>query len=84
MDFWNRNIRLENESNGSHIAALKYALCKNAEQNNADVNIDDLKDIGPAEVCCYADPVRYIIPDRWYDDKMQIQNLIRVQQMIIL
>lgn len=59
----------KNESNGSHIAALKYALCKNAEQNNADVNIDDLKDIGPAEVCCYADPVRYIIPDRWYDDK---------------
>ena len=44
-------------------------MCKNAEQNNVDVNVDDLKDIGPAEVCCYADPVRYIIPDRWYDDK---------------
>lgn len=58
-----------NESNGSHIEALKHALCKNAEQNNVDVNVDDLKDIGPAEVCCYADPVRYIIPDRWYDDK---------------
>lgn len=60
-----------NESNYSHIAALKHALCKNAEQNNVDVNVDDLKDIGQAEVYCYADPVRYIIPDRWYDDKKQ-------------
>ena len=60
-----------NESNGSHIAALKHALFKNAEQNNVDVNVDDLKDIGSAGVCCYADPVRYIIPDRWYDDKSE-------------
>lgn len=72
LAFWAFGLGLlnwKNEAHHSTIAALKRAIMLCAERNGIENIYEEICTMGKAEISVHPDPVRYIIPSRWCDER---------------
>lgn len=85
LTIWSVGIGLldwrKEEDHGS-ISALQRAIELNARKNEVTGIRDELLRLGPAYMDLSADPLRFVIPDRWTDIKVKRDELENAKKIV--
>ncbi len=82
---WSLGIGLldwRDESDHATIAALRKAVALSAVRNEISDIENDLRIISPAYIDLHADPVKFIIPERWWDEKHELMDMEESRRIV--